>query len=219
MATTVLVRTAAGLHTPASAVSNASVVIPPPALPQQPSADVKPPANFNAAAAAAAAVPAPPPPSSSEHSFLSSETKPGLSTAQAAGAILNMNGRREREVSPPHSLPNSQPPTRESSPCPTPSSSSVSSGNNSRTPPPKRWKRSFDMTQPPHSSSTPKTASSAGVVNPPSAIKECPEQQEPLPMVRESIPTAHIENAVRLSTCFLYVFLGGGKLLHFSSRL
>jgi hypothetical protein len=46
--------------------------------------------------------------------------------------------------SPPPSLPGSQPHTREASPCP-----NFSSGNfNARTPPPKRWKRSFDMTQP-----------------------------------------------------------------------
>ena len=44
--------------------------------------------------------------------------------------------------SPPPSLPNSQPPTREASPAP------LMMGNNARTPPPKRWKRSFDMAHP-----------------------------------------------------------------------
>ncbi|TRY61057.1 hypothetical protein TCAL_07968 [Tigriopus californicus] len=52
----------------------------------------------------------------------------------------NIHGRREREVSPPHSHDaGSQPPTREASPC---------SQQSSRTPPPKRWKRSFDMNHP-----------------------------------------------------------------------
>lgn len=55
---------------------------------------------------------------------------------------------RERELqnhqlaSPPPSLPNSQPPTREASPAP------MILGQNARTPPPKRWKRSFDMAHP-----------------------------------------------------------------------
>ena len=44
--------------------------------------------------------------------------------------------------SPPPSLPNSQPPTREASPAP------MMIGQNARTPPPKRWKRSFDMSHP-----------------------------------------------------------------------
>ena len=44
--------------------------------------------------------------------------------------------------SPPPSLPNSQPPTREASPAP------MMLGQNARTPPPKRWKRSFDMAHP-----------------------------------------------------------------------
>lgn len=44
--------------------------------------------------------------------------------------------------SPPPSLPNSQPPTREASPAP------MILGQNARTPPPKRWKRSFDMAHP-----------------------------------------------------------------------
>ena len=45
-------------------------------------------------------------------------------------------------LSPPPSLPNSQPPTREASPAP------MMIGQNARTPPPKRWKRSFDMSHP-----------------------------------------------------------------------
>ena len=45
-------------------------------------------------------------------------------------------------LSPPPSLPNSQPPTREASPAP------MMLGQNARTPPPKRWKRSFDMAHP-----------------------------------------------------------------------
>jgi hypothetical protein len=71
-----------------------------------------------------------------------------ISAAATSTPVLNMNGRREREVSPPpaHSRPNSQPPTREASPCPT--SGSVASSASARTPPPKRWKRSFDMSNP-----------------------------------------------------------------------
>ena len=45
----------------------------------------------------------------------------------------------------PPSLPSSQPPTRETSPSP----QHVAALNNARTPPPKRWKRSFDMTHHP----------------------------------------------------------------------
>ena len=46
----------------------------------------------------------------------------------------------------PPSLPTSQPPTREASPSP-----QHAALNNARTPPPKRWKRSFDMTHHPAS--------------------------------------------------------------------
>jgi hypothetical protein len=53
--------------------------------------------------------------------------------------------------SPPPSLPGSQPHTREASPCPMFSGG----GFNARTPPPKRWKRSFDMTQPPKETDQP----------------------------------------------------------------
>lgn len=61
---------------------------------------------------------------------------------------LLRNAERERDLpnhhlaSPPPSLPNSQPPTREASPAP------LMMGQNARTPPPKRWKRSFDMAHP-----------------------------------------------------------------------
>ena len=45
----------------------------------------------------------------------------------------------------PPSLPSSQPPTRETSPSP----HHAAALNNARTPPPKRWKRSFDLTHHP----------------------------------------------------------------------
>merc|ERR1719195_1117769 len=65
---------------------------------------------------------------------------------------INMRSAAERSeraempnhnlASPPPSLPNSQPPTREASPAP------LMMAQNARTPPPKRWKRSFDMAHP-----------------------------------------------------------------------
>merc|ERR1711981_217285 len=59
-----------------------------------------------------------------------------------------LNVAREREAqqnsSSPPSLPSSQPPTRETSPSP-----QHAALNNARTPPPKRWKRSFDLTHHP----------------------------------------------------------------------
>jgi uncharacterized C2H2 Zn-finger protein len=64
------------------------------------------------------------------------------------GLLRSAEREREREMqnhqlaSPPPSLPNSQPPTREASPAP------MMLGQNARTPPPKRWKRSFDMAHP-----------------------------------------------------------------------
>lgn len=64
------------------------------------------------------------------------------------GLLRSAEREREREMqnhqlaSPPPSLPNSQPPTREASPAP------MMIGQNARTPPPKRWKRSFDMSHP-----------------------------------------------------------------------
>jgi len=64
------------------------------------------------------------------------------------GLLRSAERERERELqnhqmaSPPPSLPNSQPPTREASPAP------MMLGQNARTPPPKRWKRSFDMAHP-----------------------------------------------------------------------
>jgi len=64
------------------------------------------------------------------------------------GLLRSAERERERELqnhqlaSPPPSLPNSQPPTREASPAP------LMPGQNARTPPPKRWKRSFDMAHP-----------------------------------------------------------------------
>ena len=76
---------------------------------------------------------------SSIHSGQDVKPHPFLTSAPE-NAGKNAHGRREREVSPPASLSGSQPPTREGSPCPTGGSS------NARTPPPKRWKRSFDMT-------------------------------------------------------------------------
>ena len=66
--------------------------------------------------------------------FLGLDNKPVVQHAAAAAAGPHQAGPHRRDLSPPPSLPNSQPPTREGSP--------------SRTPPPKRWKRSFDMTQP-----------------------------------------------------------------------
>ena len=56
----------------------------------------------------------------------------------------------------PPSLPSSQPPTREASPAPPGAAvaaglmlaTAAAAGANARTPPPKRWKRSFDMTHP-----------------------------------------------------------------------
>jgi predicted RNA-binding Zn-ribbon protein involved in translation (DUF1610 family) len=60
-----------------------------------------------------------------------------------------LNVAREREAqqnsSSPPSLPSSQPPTRETSPSP----QHAAALNNARTPPPKRWKRSFDLTHHP----------------------------------------------------------------------
>merc|ERR1719189_2523212 len=73
----------------------------------------------------------------------SSSTNNGFS-----GLLRSAERERERELqnhqlaSPPPSLPNSQPPTREASPAP------MMLGQNARTPPPKRWKRSFDMAHP-----------------------------------------------------------------------
>jgi len=73
----------------------------------------------------------------------SSSTNNGFS-----GLLRSAEREREREIqnhqlaSPPPSLPNSQPPTREASPAP------MMLGQNARTPPPKRWKRSFDMAHP-----------------------------------------------------------------------
>lgn len=75
----------------------------------------------------------PPPTFGSEH-FL--DNKPPVRQVHPQAPITGV--RREREVSP----PNSRPPTREASPNP--------QANSARTPPPKRWKRSFDMTQPSH---------------------------------------------------------------------
>jgi len=90
----------------------------------------------------------------------------------AANPVLNVNGRREREVSPPpaHSRPGSRPPTRENSPCPTSGSS-----NSARTPPPKRWKRSFDM--------------SGAVAHAQQQPKTEPAETQPLPMIAENYST------------------------------
>jgi len=101
-----------------------------------------------------------PPQFNTEH-FLSMnnavENKPVVSHSTPIAAHTNsgFNGimrsaaeRSEREMpnhhlaSPPPSLPNSQPPTREASPAP------LMMAQNARTPPPKRWKRSFDMAHP-----------------------------------------------------------------------
>jgi len=76
---------------------------------------------------------------------------PAAAVAAAAAAVAGVfpptSAKRGRSdiVSPPPSLPGSQPPTREASPCPPRSEASAGSA---RTPPPKRWKRSFDMAQP-----------------------------------------------------------------------
>jgi len=103
-----------------------------------------------------------PPHFSSEHFMSMSSDKSHASQQQAAPASsqqpqpamahtnngfsgLLRSAERERELqmaSPSHSLPNSQPPTREASPAP------MMPGQNARTPPPKRWKRSFDMAHP-----------------------------------------------------------------------
>eukprot|EP00095_Tigriopus_kingsejongensis_P012309 maker-scaffold284_size223161-snap-gene-1.23 protein:Tk12309 transcript:maker-scaffold284_size223161-snap-gene-1.23-mRNA-1 annotation:"dna transcription factor activity" len=91
------------------------------------------------------------PPFSSDH-FLASEAK-------------NIHGRREREASPPHSHSSSQPPTREASPC---------SQQNARTPPPKRWKRSFDMNHHPTSTNGKNNSNSS---------------EDALPMVPENYST------------------------------
>ena len=76
------------------------------------------------------------------------------------------------QVSPPpaHSRPGSRPPTRENSPCPTSGSS-----NSARTPPPKRWKRSFDMSG---------AVAAAADMRSQQQPKTEPDAQQPLPMVK-----------------------------------
>lgn len=85
---------------------------------------------------------------------------PGLCTSRLCFSVQETHVRNEtvnghpqeqqrlsshgHDLSPPPSCPGSQPPTRESSPCPGKSQSEAPS----RTPPPKRWKRSFDMSEP-----------------------------------------------------------------------
>ena len=81
------------------------------------------------------------------------------------------------QVSPPpaHSRPGSRPPTRENSPCPTSGSS-----NSARTPPPKRWKRSFDMSGAvAHAQQQPKTEPA-----------DPASQTQPLPMIAENYSTS-----------------------------
>jgi len=115
--------------------------------------------SHSVAAAAAAAVtqaqPQPPPP---PHQPPPPPQQPAMAHSSSTGGPSSNNGfsgllksaerERERELqnhqfsSPPPSLPNSQPPTREASPAP------MMLGQNARTPPPKRWKRSFDMAHP-----------------------------------------------------------------------
>ncbi len=150
--------------------------------------DVKPPSfpptaeHFLASAAAAAAVdskpPQPPqavvnpsaPPAAHSSPAVGPSTSAGVHhlpaaavAAAAAAAFPTQTGGikrgRERELSPPRS----RPPTREASPCP-------QNNSNSRTPPPKRWKRSFDMTQPMNGQ------------------KEAEQQQPNLPMVGRENP-------------------------------
>lgn len=83
------------------------------------------------------------PPQFVEH-FMTDKSNSSPPTNNFTGLLRSAERVREREMqthSPPPSLPSSQPPTREASPAP-------GSGNSARTPPPKRWKRSFDMAQP-----------------------------------------------------------------------
>lgn len=104
-----------------------------------------------AAAAAAAATQPPPPPHQPQQPAMahsSSTGGPSSNNNGFSGLLRSAERERERELqnhqlaSPPPSLPNSQPPTREASPAP------MMLGQNARTPPPKRWKRSFDMAHP-----------------------------------------------------------------------
>ena len=97
------------------------------------------------------------------------------------------------QVSPPpaHSRPGSRPPTRESSPCPTNGSS-----NSARTPPPKRWKRSFDMSGAVVSAAA---ADMRSQQQPQQEPKTEPDAQQPLPMVRRVKQI--------LTTWYMYNFL------------
>ena len=124
---------------------------PPPPLP--------PPAHQPAGGGGSQTVLPPPPPAREwPQQPPQQDIKPTFLLAAAASAVagstpngevplhLKVNERRRpREVTPPPSLPNSQPPTRENSPCPT----TTTSCSSARTPPPKRWKKSFDMTSAP----------------------------------------------------------------------
>ena len=149
--------------------------------------DVKPPSfpptaeHFLASAAAAAVDSKPPqppqavvnpsaPPAAHSSPAVGPSTSAGVHhlpaaavAAAAAAAFPTQTGGikrgRERELSPLRS----RPPTREASPCP-------QNNSNSRTPPPKRWKRSFDMTQPMNGQ------------------KEAEQQQPNLPMVGRENP-------------------------------
>ena len=141
---------------------------PPPPLP---SAQLHEPTSATTAAAAWGAESSGPPTRShtpsSHHS--QQDVKPFFLANETKAHQQQPLTRPSRDLSPSASLPcNSRPATRENSPCP------PSSGNSAaaRTPPPKRWKRSFDMTQP-----------SAGPMSPTAQRAN----NEPLPMVNELI--------------------------------
>lgn len=101
------------------------------------------------------------------------------SNASFSGLLRSVEREREREIqnhhlaSPPPSLPNSQPPTREASPAP------MILGQNARTPPPKRWKRSFDMAHPSAIIKSDNTGASVHHEQPLSLIAEDYSQNRP----------------------------------------